>query len=291
MATADNERFTRCFWEVQHLGVTSNYRVSSGQWFLYAKGGRYQKWSGLLWLVVDWEYNGQRVMSRINPSTGKMYARDNAPGFFFKTGITYTVAARGSMGARKLSNAIFGHKANLLVFYNDELGYTALLSTHVVSYILRVTTQSIDFSNQYVANLPIPSNIAVQPLRVIETLCVKIKQYLTSNDMTEYNFNHLSDTLVVPLQTILHSLEGLNEKIVSSIYQLEDDDIKTIIEETGTPAGWYPLITYYDNLPQLSDDFGLPSLPQKLFNYLAEHERINPNLQELTRIKANMRAL
>ena len=51
---------------------------------------------------------------------------------------------------------------------------------------------------------------------------------------------------------------------------------KLLLEETGTPAGWYPLIIGYDTLPTLPADLDLPSLPQELLDYLATHERINP---------------
>ncbi|MGE5620367.1 MAG: BREX-1 system adenine-specific DNA-methyltransferase PglX, partial [Sphingomonadaceae bacterium] len=61
LATADNERFTRCFWEVADFGVVQDGKPVSGKWFSYAKGGRYQKWAGLEWLVVDWENRGDRV--------------------------------------------------------------------------------------------------------------------------------------------------------------------------------------------------------------------------------------
>ena len=41
----------------------------------------------------------------------------------------------------------------------------------------------------------------------------------------------------------------------------------------------------------LITDLELPPLPQELLDYLATHERINPNDQELARIKANLSML
>ena len=67
--------------------------------------------------------------------------------------------------------------------------------------------------------------------------------------------------------------------------------IQTIIDDTGTPAGWYPLIAGYDTLPTLPTDLDLPPLPQELLDYLATHERINLDDKELARIKANLRML
>src|SRR5262249_29878844 len=47
MATSNNDRFIRCFWEVSR----------QERWVPYAKGGGYSKWAGLDWLCVDWEYD------------------------------------------------------------------------------------------------------------------------------------------------------------------------------------------------------------------------------------------
>lgn len=73
--------------------------------------------------------------------------------------------------------------------------------------------------------------------------------------------------------------------------KLEKRDIQAVIEETGTPAGWYPLITTYDRLPAIPDSLKLPSFPQMLFDYLINHRRVNPDNKELAQIKANLRIL
>ncbi len=66
--------------------------------------------------------------------------------------------------------------------------------------------------------------------------------------------------------------------------------MQSVIEETGSPAGWYPLIENYNALLPLSADICLPPLSQELLNDISTHERINVSDKELTRIKANLRA-
>ena len=72
---------------------------------------------------------------------------------------------------------------------------------------------------------------------------------------------------------------------------LDKGDTAAILEETGTPAGWYPLIVGYDTLATLPLNLDLPSLPQELLDHLATHERISLNTKELARIKVNLRML
>ena len=63
----------------------------------------------------------------------------------------------------------------------------------------------------------------------------------------------------------------------------------SIFVETGTPAGWHPLVSSYDSLPNLSDD--LPELPHEVIDHLASHDRISPGAHELEKIKDRLRIL
>jgi len=84
-------------------------------------------------------------------------------------------------------------------------------------------------------------------------------------------------------------LESALERYVASRYGLAKNTIKLIFSETGTPAGWHPLITTYDALPPLPDD--LPEIPQEVLDYLAEHERQVLSPDDLATLKTNLRTL
>ncbi len=87
---------------------------------------------------------------------------------------------------------------------------------------------------------------------------------------------------------LLHTLEGLSEREVFAAYRLDEEDIQAVLDETGTPAGWYPLVAGYDALPPLPD--GL-SVPGELTAQLSTLERRALTSAELTRLKARLRAL
>ena len=84
-------------------------------------------------------------------------------------------------------------------------------------------------------------------------------------------------------------LESALERYVASRYGLAKNTIKLIFSETGTPAGWHPLITTYDALPPLPDD--LPEIPQEVLDYLTEHERQILSPGDLATLKTNLRTL
>ncbi len=93
------------------------------------------------------------------------------------------------------------------------------------------------------------------------------------------------------LSTHLSIYEACLELMTFKIYDLENSTITTIFSETGIPAGVYPLIDKLDTLPILSEYVYLPEVPQEIFDYLSEHERISLDSKELKHIKANLRAL
>jgi hypothetical protein len=47
LATTDNVRFLRCFWETGHARGLDSDSEHGCRWISYVKGGRYQKWAGL----------------------------------------------------------------------------------------------------------------------------------------------------------------------------------------------------------------------------------------------------
>ena len=72
---------------------------------------------------------------------------------------------------------------------------------------------------------------------------------------------------------LLHSLEGWNERLVFDAYELGPEDVQAVIDETGVPAGWNPLIVGYDRLPEAPDGI---EIPEGLTDFLAtlEHRQL-----------------
>ena len=88
----------------------------------------------------------------------------------------------------------------------------------------------------------------------------------------------------------IHWKESLS-RIVFSAFEITGHDIQVVLDETGFPSGWYPLLAGYAIVPELTTDLDLSPLPHEVLDYLTAHERIHPDAAELARIKANLRAL
>jgi len=298
LQTSDNEQFIRCAWEVPF--------DSSNRWFRLAKGGRYQKWAGLEQLVVDWEHQGARIKQYIVKRYP--YMKGN-PGWlvrdedhYFEDGVTYSLMARGSLGARVLSGSIFDNASpSIFVRKPDSpIALTALLNARAVSYLLRVTTQDLKFREGYVARLPVPSQLS-EKLAAAGRWCIELKREMVSSDPLEWSFgpagkdggslgDYVSLTLVRQevVASTLHSLEAWIETLGCEAYALGADDVRAVVEETGMPAGWNPLIEGYPGLPEGSSS---RDLPPEFEDYLESRERSKLSVTELNSLKRHLSEL
>jgi hypothetical protein len=110
-------------------------------------------------------------------------------------------------------------------------------------------------------------------VRDLANSCVLLKQQFLQRNMTEAAFlpvlpratglqeafgrvSSRSDLVAA----LLSSFEGNIERSVVAAYRVDGSDLHTVIEETGTPAGWLPLVAGYDASPAgLLSGMELPS--------------------------------
>jgi hypothetical protein len=98
LATADDERFVRDWWEVP------SHRVGQGkEWVPFAKGGEYSRFYADVYLVVQWTTASIKTMEGIG--------RVQNVGHYFKPGLTWPLRTQRGFNLRMMpSGCIFGHK-------------------------------------------------------------------------------------------------------------------------------------------------------------------------------------
>jgi hypothetical protein len=87
---------------------------------------------------------------------------------------------------------------------------------------------------------------------------------------------------------VLHTLEGFSEREVFAAYGIEGEDLGVVLDETGTPAGWHPLVAGYDTPPPLPE--GLSVSEDLLSKALCGVTRVTMDNAELGALKARLRA-
>ena len=281
LATANDPRFVRFVWEAPTVEWAQP--LLSRRWVPFEKGGGYGKWFGHHFWVVDWERGGARI--KAFPAS---VVRNEQ--YYFKEGWTYSDVARGSLGPRILfGNAVFCANASSGIFTHDShQAIGSILAIRFASQIVRSISARIQLNQSYIARLPLPE-ILPPSLDILETSCIAFKCQIVASYLTERSFAGTPSSDEDSVAASLHTLEGISERYVFAAYGVDGEDLQDVLDETGTPAGWFPLIAGYDTLPPLS--YGLPVIPAEVIDFLQTHERRTLENRELATKKSLLHAL
>lgn len=273
IGTGYNDRHLRYFFEVNE----------NTRWRQYVKGGGYGKWTGYEWYVVNWQYG-------IN-------SFDKEPGhsirnveYIGREGFVYTLMASGALGLRILNKDCIFDKHSIGVFPKspDRSDFiVAFCNSRIASYFARAFAQGIVFQEGYVASIPIPQYYPAK--LTIARLAILLKSKLVSSDPIEWSFCNVRPSCNNATKVWLHTIEGFIEKSICTAYGLSDATIEKIFVDTGIPAGWFPIITGYDGLPEFCS--GLTYIPQDLIDHLAGLGLVCLSPEELDRINNRLRVL
>lgn len=261
LATANDPRFVRFTWEAPpgQWGLP----VRNRRWVPFEKGGGYGKWFGHHFWAVDWEYGGARI--KAFPAS---VVRNEQ--HYFKDGWTYSQVARGSLGFRPLpTDGMMSSKSSGILVKNEFSGLAAILNVRLSSFVARVIAARLDIRESYISRLPMPEHLPSSPAP-LESACIALKRRLVEPDSTERTFAVPPSQTAIPgsdsgpgygqteaIAAILHTLEGVSERRVFANYGIADEDLLAVLDETGTPAAWFPLIEGYDAFPPLTPALSL----------------------------------
>ncbi|MBI5514930.1 MAG: BREX-1 system adenine-specific DNA-methyltransferase PglX [Deltaproteobacteria bacterium] len=291
LATADDARYVRFAWEASDKDWSRP--APQRRYVPFEKGGGYGKWFGHQLWVVEWQYQGTRIKA-----TGRAYARNEDR--YFARGWTYTWVARGSLGVRWMSEpAIIAGAASSGIYQREpHPAIAAVLSCRFSSTIVRGLSGKIQLPESSVARVPVPDTTP-SFLDELESSAVAVKRHLVALDSTERSFRGipLCGTSLTEawrrfadqtdaVAALLHTIEGLSEREVFRAFDITGDDLQAVLDETGTPAGWSPLITGYDAVPEHRR--GL-SLPVEALESLARQERCTLSSDTLAQLKRRLR--
>ncbi len=295
-------RLTRFFWE-----VPTNLR-----WNTYSKGGPHVRWAGLETHVIDWHHSGARQRAYIDHyysyMAGNYSFRLKPPGILPPEVFVFSSFGKGGLGCRVPSSpTIVGDKGPGVVPRHDYPSHLlGWLNHRGLNFLMRAIGGQGQVQYPYLADMPIiplERSVALQ-VENLQILCLGIKRTLVSKNLTESIFvpqcwrpeSSSSSAPTIETETqilsgLLSQCESIIETLLFSSYPVDEHARHQIIEETGMPAGWHPLISGYDTIPELPVGLILASLPQVLIDHFASHERITPAVGQVNRIRTILRAL
>lgn len=196
LATGDNNRFLRYWWEVSNTKIlfdatnSESALASKKKWFPYNKGGAYRKWYGNIEYVVNWENDGYEIKN-IRNDKGKLRSRPQNLQYFFREALTWSKVTIGGFSMRYVpSGAVFDVAGCSLFPHNNIFVMLANMNSCVQKHILSVFSQSVNYEVGQIAALPIIED--EQYREEIESLsrgCVSISEQEWNSYETAWGFD------------------------------------------------------------------------------------------------------
>jgi hypothetical protein len=180
LATADDFRFVRAWWEVPAERILGNGRSEVGRgekwteeqvrvfqawcrqrtyegkrWVPFAKGGEYSPYYADIHLVVNWENEGAEIRNFVNPKSGKINSRPQNIEYYFRPGLTYTSYTNLGFAPRILQAGSVFSIAGMGIHGVQECMLVFLNST-VVQQLLYLIADRRKWEAGVIQRLPVP---------------------------------------------------------------------------------------------------------------------------------------
>lgn len=154
--TADNERFIRCWHEIniEKACFFSNSheeaKRSQKKWFPLNSGGNFRKWYGNFEKVINWENDGQEICNY-----PKAYVR--ARNYYFREGLSWTKISSSKLGVRYAPRGFIFDSAGQTVFADkeNEMYILGLLCSCVAFFILQIINPTINYQVGDIERMPV----------------------------------------------------------------------------------------------------------------------------------------
>jgi hypothetical protein len=187
LATTDNARFVRYWWEVEPPGFAGE----RPKWKLYAKGGRFRRWYEAPRHRVNWEDDGreikQSIVTRYPYLNGKWRWVAKNAAYYGRGGVTYSYLTSGAFSARRLEPGAIFDVAGSSLFPEDPLTLLAVLNSSMAAKLLSVINSTVNFQVGDLAELPVP-DAGTEEIRVLAAEAISLRKQMDSWDQTSTDF-------------------------------------------------------------------------------------------------------
>ena len=242
MATGNNDRFLRLWYEVSFLRIgfgkksREEAKVSERRWFPYNKGGECRKWYGNNEFLVNWENDGYLLQSLKHPS-GRIWAHNFNLDYIFKPSITWSFITSSYFSIRKSEQGFLfdvgGSSAFPSEAYIDFL--TGFLCSNVAYEYIKIINPTLNLQAGNIANLPIIQSKNTLYINQISEQAIDISHQDWDNFETSWDFqtHPLLRYKTPKLSEAFKNWQTDSENAFQQLQQLEEENNKYWIEAYG----------------------------------------------------------
>ena len=256
LATADNNRFLRQWFEVAYSSIKFDARSieesisSRKKWFPYNKGGAYRKWYGNYDYIVNWENDGYEIKN-FKDSNGKVRSRPQNTDYYFREAITWSDITSGSFAARYRLPGSIHDVTGMSIFFNRAKSniheILAALNSRVANEIFSMINPTMHLQIGNITNFPV--------LEVGAEKDVKMKELVNSSiTQSRAEWNSFETSWDFLLHPILRYIAEHTVLVICHIHRRISKIRVTAKHPFKKLATWWHKI---QNVPKKCQTFGL----------------------------------
>ena len=226
LATTDNARFVRYWWEVE----PPHYSGARAKWKPYAKGGRFRRWYESARYRVNWENDGreikQAIVDRYPYLDGQWQWVAKNSEWYGREGITYSYLTSGTFSARRLEPGTIFDVAGSSLFPADPLAMLGILNSTIAGQLLSAINPTVNFQVGDLRQLPVPKTFPDE-LRGEVARAIDCTRELDRFDETSVDFiqpEPWNGSDARKLKTAIGKTEGAINGIVEELYGIKGAD-------------------------------------------------------------------
>ncbi|MGO7791161.1 BREX-1 system adenine-specific DNA-methyltransferase PglX [Rhizobium ruizarguesonis] len=244
LATADNSRFVRCWYEVARDKFETNCKsieateYLSKKWYPYNKGGDFRKWYGNQDFCVNWEKNGFEIRNFTGPN-GKVRSACRNTSYYFRQSISWSDITSSSSAFRFYPSGFVYDVTGMSAFAESEADLYSVLgfcNSSVASALTKALNPTVHFQIGNYQNLPfIGSSLSENELEAIKLL-ISLSQSDWDSQETSWSFEHpalMLDTDAVSLETSYDRMRQAQRNAVEIAKTAEDSNNVFFIKQYG----------------------------------------------------------
>ena len=161
LATADNDRFVRFWYEPMYSAITLIAHNAEealslhAKWVPYNKGGEFRKWYGNNDYVVNWMNDGYEI-KHMYDNKGKLRSRPQNTQYYFRESASWSLVSSSVAAFRYKPYGHIFDVAGMSFFTDNHLLYLlGLCNSNYSMSILAVIAPTINYQCGDIANIPV----------------------------------------------------------------------------------------------------------------------------------------
>ena len=258
LATADDGRFIRCWWEVN----TTESAAVAEKWIPFIKGVDNQVAYSETKLFVNWRHSGAEIKNNLNakgiPRSNVWMLKETEIHYFLRPGLAWpsrpTVRGRFSIVP---AGCLFSHTSTMLFAASQDLwSLCGVVNSTPYTYLLHSlmprgggdTGQTLQYEVGYVASVPIPETHRKSGFEASTALAWRLGYLRASVDETSHAFSlptilrhRLGEFSSAAIEAGLARCQVEIDAIAFDLYGFaEADRLAALRQSSGEPSGANP---------------------------------------------------